>query len=170
MKRVFIVIGAVIVAAALAAGSFYGGMAYQRNQTDQIRNNFLRSRGIATNGGAAGQGRGFFGGGGGATGQVKSINGEVLTLSTAQNVTTVNLSSSTRVEKAGQASVSDLQPGTSVLVTGQRDSNGNINASQVLILGDLQLGPSRQQGNTGGQGSGGQPNSGTQQNGGAAAP
>ena len=165
MRKVIMIIGAVIVAAALAGGSFYGGMAYQRSQADQIRNNFLRSRGITQNGtNGTGQPRGFFGGGG-ATGQVKSVSGDVLTLSTALNVTTVNLSSTTRIEKAGQAAVGDLLPGTQVLVTGQRDSSGNINASQVLILGDLQLGPNR--GQTGGTGGGG---TGGQGNGGAAAP
>jgi hypothetical protein len=109
-------------------------MAYQRNQANQIRANFFRSRGINPNAqnNASGARQGFFGGG--ATGQVTSLQGNVLTLSTAQNTTTVNLTNSTQIEKATAAATTDLQPGERVLVTGQRDSNGNITASQILIL------------------------------------
>jgi hypothetical protein len=135
MKKIWIILGAILLSILIAGGSFAGGMAYQRNQADQIRNQFLQSRGLGGGGGdtGGGQRRGFFGGGG-ATGQIKSIEGNVLTLSTPQNVTTVNLSSSTRIEKAATAEIGDLQPGQQVLVTGERDANGNITASQVMIL------------------------------------
>jgi len=134
-KSLIIIVGAIVVAVLLSAGSFYGGMAYQRNQTSQIRANFLRSRGLDANGANnnGGARQGFFGGG--ATGQVKSVQGNVLTLSTAQNTTTVNLTNTTQIEKAAPAAVADLQPGERVLVTGQRDASGNITASTVLILG-----------------------------------
>jgi hypothetical protein len=136
MKKGIIILAAVVLAVALAAGSFYGGMAYQRNQANQIRNQFLASRGLTANGAGNGstQRRSFFGGGG-ATGQVKSISGNTLSISTAQNVTTVNLSNSTRIEKAAPGAVNDIQPGEQVIVSGQRDTSGNINATQVLILG-----------------------------------
>ena len=61
---------------------------------------------------------------------------DVMTLSTAMDVTTVNLSASTQVEKSATASVADLQPGMQVTVTGQRDSNGEISASRSMILSD----------------------------------
>ncbi|HEX7973360.1 MAG TPA: DUF5666 domain-containing protein [Anaerolineales bacterium] len=143
MKKVLIIIGAVVLALAIAGGSFYGGMAYQNNQQAQTRANFLRSRGITDNGAGgnggftgAGQGggqggRGF---GGGTTGQVKSLNGSTLMVSTAQNVTTVNLTASTIIEKSVPGATTDLQPGERVIVTGQRDSNGVVTASQVLIV------------------------------------
>jgi hypothetical protein len=142
MKKGLLVVVAVVVAIGLAAGSFYGGMAYQRNQTANTRAAFFASRGLDANGtnpgGAQGQGtgqnarRGFFGGG--ATGQIKSVEGNVITLSTPQNVTTVNLSNSTQIEKTGSGTVSDLTPGLQVIVNGQRDANGNIAASSILIL------------------------------------
>ncbi len=147
MKKVLIIIGAVIIAVALAGGSFYGGMAYQRTQANNVRDTFLRSRGLAGTGatggfaggagnGTPGAGRGGFGGG--ATGQVKSVDGNILTLSTAQNETKVTLSDTTRIEKSVQGALSDLQPGMQVMVTGQRDANGNITAVQVLILNNGQ--------------------------------
>jgi hypothetical protein len=58
----------------------------------------------------------------------------VLSLSTAQDVTTVNLTDSTVIEKPSQGTTSDLQAGVRVIVTGQRDSNGTITASQITIL------------------------------------
>ncbi len=146
MKRIIMIVGAVVLAVALAAGSFYGGMAYQRTQANQVRDSFLRSRGLNGAGGfpgggdagngAGGGGRGFFGGG--ATGRVKSVDGNTLTISTAQNETKVTLSDSTRIEKPVQGALSDLQPGMQVMVTGQRDTNGNITAVQVLILNNGQ--------------------------------
>ena len=136
MKKGLFVLVAVIVAVGLAAGCFYGGMAYQRTQTANIRAAFAASRGGPPNatdtaGGGGGRG-GFFGGG--ARGQVKSIEGNALTLSTAQNVTTVNLSNSTQIEKTGPGTLSDLHPGQQVQVTGQRDAKGNIAAVTILIL------------------------------------
>jgi len=141
MKKIMIIVGAVVIAGALAAGSFFGGMTYQSNQVNQVRNNFVNSRGSASGGQFpndgqfpnVGQDPGFLGSSE-TTGQAKSIEGNVLTLSTAQDVTTVNLSASTQIQKSGPAATSDLQPGVRVMVTGQRDANGNITASQVMIL------------------------------------
>ena len=45
MKKVWIILGAVVLAVIIAAGSFYGGMAYQRNQVSQIQASFFASRG-----------------------------------------------------------------------------------------------------------------------------
>lgn len=144
MKKFILIIGAVIIAAAIAAGSFYGGMAYQRNQVNSVRDRFLRERGLegagpgsggfpgAGQNGAGGPGGGFFGRG--ITGQLKSVGDSVLTLSTPQNDITVTLSEHTRIEKTSTGALADLQPGQQVMVTGERDSDGNITAIQVMIL------------------------------------
>lgn len=142
MKKILIIVGAILLAAAIAAGSFYGGMAYQTNRVNQVRTNFFNSRGLGDNGQLPGNGsglpngsqnQGFFGGGG-TVGQVKTVEGNVMTVSTARNVTTVNLSDSTQIEKPTTGSVADLKPGVQVMITGQRDSNGEITASQITIL------------------------------------
>jgi hypothetical protein len=142
MKKPLMIIGVIVLVLVFSAGSFYGGMAYARNQASQVRAQFLASRGLNGNGqftggnGSGGQRQGFFGGG--TTGQVKTITGNVLTLSTAQNVTTVNLSASTQIEKAAPGTTTDLTTGERVLVTGTRDSSGNIAATQILILPNVQ--------------------------------
>ena len=144
MKKILIVIGAVLLAVLISAGSFYGGMAYQRNQQNQIQARFFQSRGLPSggsengsgfenNGGDFGQRRSFFGGGS-VTGQVKSLDGNTLTISTAQNTTTVTLTDSTQIEKPTAGSTVDLQPGARVVVNGQPDANGNITASQITIV------------------------------------
>ncbi len=150
MKKVIMIIGAVILVIAIAAGGFYGGMAYQRSQADATRNNFLSARGLngdfpgapgggtdPTSGGTNGPAGGF----GGPTGQIKSIDGNTLILSTAQNETKVTLSDTTVIQKTDAGAASDLQSGQQVMVTGQRDSDGNLTASQVLILGNGQTNP-----------------------------
>jgi len=139
---VIIIVGAIIVAAGSAVGGFFGGRAYQRNQANTVRNNFLRERGVAgfdpnaapnaVPNAANNPGRGF--GGGGASGQVKSIDGNTLTLTTGQNETTVTLSDTTSIVKSTPGTTSDLAAGQQVMVTGQRNPDGNVTATQVLIL------------------------------------
>ncbi len=96
MKKGIWMVGSIVIALVLMGASFYGGTLYQKNQQTSAQARFLASRGLSGNfsGGAAGTpgattGRGF---GGGTQGQVKSINGNTISLSTAQNVTTVTLS------------------------------------------------------------------------------
>jgi hypothetical protein len=144
MKKVLIIIGAILLAALIAGGSFYGGIAYQTNQANQARASFMAARGMTEEGQfpggnlpegmqpPSGGGRDFSGGG--ASGVVKTIDGNVITISTAQDVTTVTLSDDTRIEKYASAAITDLQPGVRVTVTGQRDDDGNITASQIMIL------------------------------------
>ncbi len=142
MKKILIVIGSVLLAGAIAAGGFYAGMTYQTNRANQIRASFMNARGIAEQGqnfdpnsGARqfrSQGMSFPGGG--TTGLVKTVEGETMTLSTAQNVATVNLSDTTTIEKTISGAISDIQPGMQVMVIGETDSAGNITASRITIL------------------------------------
>jgi hypothetical protein len=147
MKKLLIIIGGIALIMVVAAGAFWGGMTYQTNRASQVRSDFFAARGLEDNGqfpggaqgfpgGRAPEGQvpGFIGGGGIATGEVKAIEGDILTLSTAQDVTTVNLSETTSYEKSEPAGISDLQPGMRVTVTGPVDSNGEITATQILIL------------------------------------
>ena len=156
MKKIIIIIGAILLAALIAGGCFYAGMAYQTNQADQARARFMQDRGMTEGempqpgqfpGGnlpeemqpPSGGGMGFSGRG--TTGVVKSIDGNGFTISTAQDVTTVNLSEDTRIEQYASAAITDLQPGVRVMVTGQQDEDGNITASQILIVNSDPSGP-----------------------------
>ena len=149
MKKILIIAGAILLAALIAGGSFWGGMKYQTKQADQARASFMAARGMTAGamppsgqfpggnfpeGGQPPSGGGIGFSGRGTIGVVKTIDGNVMTISTAQDVTTVNLSADTQIEKYASAAITDLQPGMRVMVTGQKDKDGNITASQILIV------------------------------------
>jgi hypothetical protein len=144
MRKVLIVGAIILGALAAAAGGFWGGMAYTANREDQARANFTAARGQLAEGSPQplpqiardfAFARGDGGIGGGATsGQVKSIEGDVLTLSTAEEVATVNLSAETQIEMTVAGDLADLQVGMRVLVIGEEDSEGGIAASRISIL------------------------------------
>jgi hypothetical protein len=147
---IIVIVIAVIVTAGAGVGGFFAGKAYERNHANSVRNDFFTSRGIqnfnpndATNGGQNGANPGARAFGGGAFGTVKSIDGNTLVLTTNQSDVTVTLSDTTRIEKTTDVSTADLQVGQNVTVAGQRDSNGNVTASQVTIIpADSNLVPS----------------------------
>ncbi len=78
-------------------------------------------------GGFRGQGGGFFGGFGGfaqmgscvARGQVKSVNGDTVQISTADKVVTVKVNNNTIISKTDRGTIADLQPGDRVTVFSQ---------------------------------------------------
>ncbi len=151
MRTIWIVVGCVLLAGAIAAGSFYAGMTYQTNRANQIRASFMSARGMTDQGqnnfsppsGAGQFQRGNAGlPGSGSMGQVKSVEGNVVTLSTAESVITVHLSDTTQIEKTVSGAIGDLQPGLRVMVVGEKDSKGNISAQRISILGEALLGAS----------------------------
>lgn len=152
MKKIWMIAGGILLALIVGAGGFWGGMTYQSNQVSQAQANFINARGGRAGSGVfspadgqlpgdlpreagqfPGDGPAVFGIGG-TTGQVKTVDGNTITISTAEDVTTVNLSDATVVQKIETGDITDVNPGMRVMVTGQRDDHGNITASQVTIL------------------------------------
>jgi len=127
-KTIGIIVGVIVLCAAVGAGAFYGGTIYERQQVANVRNSFFNGRG---GNGPGGGGGGF---GGGVFGTVKSITGNTIQISTPQNVTTVNLSDATTFMKTITGTVSDVQVGETITVRGQRDSSGNVTADSIQIL------------------------------------
>ena len=145
MKKLFIIIGIIAGAALVAAGSFWAGMTYQSNQANRISQEFMAARGLPMGGQMPGempsmreqfQGDAAIFPGRGTAGQIKSIAGDTLTLSTAQDVTTVNLSDETQIEMTVSGEITDLQTGMRVMVTGEQGEDGVIHASQITILSE----------------------------------
>jgi Domain of unknown function (DUF5666) len=135
-KTIGIILGVIVLCAAVGAGAFYGGTVYERQQVASVRNSFFNGRGgTGGTGGAGGGGGGGAGFGGGAVfGTVKSISGNTLQISTPQNVTTVNLSVATTVMKTITGTVSDIQVGDTITVRGMPDSSGNVAADSIQVL------------------------------------
>lgn len=65
---------------------------------------------------------------------MKALQGDTLTLSTAQDVTSVKLSEDTVIQKTVTGSLEDLQTGVRVMVAGERNDDGSIDAAQITIL------------------------------------
>lgn len=142
MKKILIVIGGVVIAVAIAAGSFYGGTAYQKNKADQIQENFFSERGgQPPTGGFQTSGNGQFppGGQGGAfgrglMGEIQALKDDTLMVTTNDGVVTVKLSATTKIQKTVDAATSDLTSGTTITIMGQQNDDGSISASQIQIV------------------------------------
>jgi hypothetical protein len=130
MKKVLLIIAGLALLVVAAGAGFEYGKTYQGNQASQIRSQFLRSRGINPNGSGGAQGAGF---GGGTFGQLKSVNGNTLTVTTQNGDVTVDLTATTQIEKTTAGTPADLQAGQQLVIRGQRDSSGTVTAQSVQI-------------------------------------
>jgi len=142
--KILAIVGGLVVLLAVGGGAFYGGIVYEQQQAANLRNSFFAQRGGNGAGGAGqGGGNGFaFGGGGagqggqgngnrGTAGQIKSINGNTITVSTPQDVVTVTVSDSTMISKTVTGTIGDLKVGDTIVVRGQRDASGNLAATNI---------------------------------------
>ncbi len=143
MRRWLIVLVSVVVALGIAAGSFFGGMAYERSRQSNLQARFFGERGIAPGGFPMATPGAFAEGGGnapnspfgrGASGTIKSLEGDTLLLSTAEDVKTVVLSDDTVILHMVSGERGLLQPGVRILVSGERDESGAIHASSIQVL------------------------------------
>ncbi|MEJ2598631.1 MAG: DUF5666 domain-containing protein [Anaerolineales bacterium] len=133
MKKVLVVIAVIALLAVAAGAGFQYGKMYQSNQANQIRSQFLRSRGINPGNGYGSGGARAARFGGGVFGQLKNINGNTLTVSTQNGDETVDLTANTQIEKTTAGTTADLKTGEQLIVRGQRDSSGTVAAETVQI-------------------------------------
>ncbi|MEJ5198984.1 MAG: DUF5666 domain-containing protein [Anaerolineae bacterium] len=156
MKAVkWILLAALIVIVAAAAS---GVLAYNKGKQEGMRaglaarTQFLQERGIgagnpvpggATTPGQNTTGRGGQGGMAGnfTAGQVKSISGNELEISTTNGVTKVKLNDKTQVEKTVAGAASDIKVGDRVVVQGTRAADGSLEASTIQLGGGRFFGP-----------------------------
>jgi len=69
----------------------------------------------------------------GANGTLAAINGDILTLTSSQGQVSVNISSSTTIEKTVVGTIDDLNQGDFVTISGTTDSAGNISATSIMV-------------------------------------
>ncbi len=149
--KVWYIVGVIVLVLLAGAGGFYGGTVYAQSQAQSAQSNFLRQRAAGGNGqfgqsnqGGAGQfGQGRQGGQGGqfaqfgqllARGQIKSVNGDTVEISTAQSVVTVKVDSKTTINKTVSGTAADLKPGDRVTVFGPT-SGDTSTATAIQIQG-----------------------------------
>jgi len=133
-----VIVIVIVVAAGVGFGAYTMGKSAGQQQALQARTAFLQARGFggatgaATGGQGAAAGRNFdpnnF-----ASGQVKTISGNTIELSTATSVVTVQLSAQTIISKTVNGTVSDIQPGERITIQGTRASDGTLQAQSVQI-------------------------------------
>jgi Domain of unknown function (DUF5666) len=144
--KILAIVGGIVVLLAVGGGAFYGGIVYEQQQAASLRNSFFAQRGGNGAGqggtgqgggtgfgfgGGTGQGGGNGGAGRGTFGQIKSIDGNTITVSTPQDVVTVTVSDSTMISKTVTGAIGDLKVGDTIVVRGQRDASGNVAATNI---------------------------------------
>ena len=113
----------------VAAGAFYGGMRFQGMRSSGTRANFFANRGGA-------DGANFGGGGGRRSnmGQIKSIEGNVIIVSTQQERLQVTVTDATKYQRLVDGKLDDLQVGANIIVRGESDANGVVNAVSIQLV------------------------------------
>ena len=151
---VTLVVG-LVIGLIIAGGAYIMGMNAGQAQAQDQTAQFFRSRGADPNatgagggpgagagafagGGSAGRGAAGGGGGAGATiGTVSKVDGNTLTVTAPnQGDVTVSLPTDIQITKTVTGTVSDLKPGTQVLIRGQR-SGTNVAATNIQITSGL---------------------------------
>ncbi len=156
-KRIVIGVVALLILLGVGGGAFYGGMQYQLSLATNVQARFFADRSGAPGGGAftggpagggafiggtppAGfqPGAGGFPGGRGTQGDIKAIDGGVLTLSTAEAEVKVTLTDSTQIQQLVNAETGALQVGQRITVRGEADASGNLTAAAIQITNSAQ--------------------------------
>ncbi len=139
--KVMYIVAAIVLIVVAGVGGFYGGTVYAQSQSQNSTSAFLRQRGAGQNGSGANSGQrggqansqfGQFL----ARGQIKSVNGNTIQISTAQSVVTVTVDNQTVVSKTDAGSLSDLKPGDRVTVF-SHDSGSSPVASAIQLQGPV---------------------------------
>ena len=145
MNNVLKIVVGVFLVAAVAAGSFYGGLLYGENQAQAA---FATPEDAAGQWAAAGEGRpGMPGQRGAGSGQGGMLSGEILVIDNGELTIedasgrriTVHVTDTALIQKQADVTVADLQEGETVIVSGSQESDGSITARMVQVssLGNL---------------------------------
>ena len=150
-RNILIAAGSVVLACVIAAGSFFGGAAWQRGRDGSSatisantadRQNGLNSSGQGGPGQTGPGGQGFRLGAfrGGTSGTVQAISGNNVTVKLADGtVETVTITADTVIAKSQTAAAADLAAGETVQILGTPGGNaaggdsGTLTARQITI-------------------------------------
>jgi hypothetical protein len=139
-----IVVGMLLVAA-IAAGSFYGGMVYGKNQAE------VELPALGNLEAMPGGGRGQFGGapgglpaagdgvanrtqGGSLFGEIASIgDGEITIVDQSGEQVQIYVTDTTLIQKQADVMLSDLEEGETVVISGSRGDDGSITARTLQV-------------------------------------
>ncbi len=122
---------AILVAVVIAAGGFFGGMAYGKGQATTTTTASARPANMP---GQPLAGTPQAGQGGMLAGEIQTIDGNGFTLTDSSGKTVqVNVTGTTLIQKQTSVSLSDLQQGDTVMVSGTQASDGSVTARSVQV-------------------------------------
>lgn len=147
MNRIAIIVFGVLVVAAIAAGSFYGGMVYGKNQAQADLPAFVNAGGVAGGrgqfgtppGAQDGTAGGQFAGrqGGMLFGEIQAVgNGELTVTDQTGESIQVIVADTTLIQKQAEVTLADLEVGETVVISGNRDDDGSITARSLQVSPD----------------------------------
>jgi hypothetical protein len=151
MKRVMLVLLAVLVLAGVGGGAFWAGTKVGENRAVQNPARFFQQRA----GGQSGQFPGLLQTpqpgqrgaqvlGGGITGTIEEVQGNILVVSTGTETIRVQTTDTTLIEKYLSVNVGDLKVGEQVIVSGSRNDDGSYTARSIRSMQGMQFQPSEQ--------------------------
>ena len=166
MNRVVKIVLGVLVVVVIAAGSFYGGMVFGKNQAQAaapVPGEMQGMPGVPEQAGMPPGGQaGTDGGqassrqGGMLFGQIQAIsNGELTIKDESGQQILVYVTDTTLIQKQAEVTVADLQEGETVVVSGSQATDGSITARMLQVSSGQGFGPA------GSPTTGGQPGSDT---------
>jgi hypothetical protein len=142
---VTLLIVAVILGSAIG-GALAGGVAIGKSQgRTEARQGLLSltSQSSATTGQGNVQTQGNYTGitsGFGATvGTVEKVEGSVITLKTTTGTVLVNIGNSTSIQKISEGSLADISTGENIAVSGNKNTDGSIEARGITITSSFTL-------------------------------
>ena len=160
MKKIWIVVGVVVLVVAVGGGAFWAGMSYGKSQARQDVAGLMQQRFEARGGQFFGQGQFPEGGqlpqggqgvitqlAGGIRGTIEAIEGETLVINTDEGTIKVKTTDTTLIEKNMSVGVEDLEVGEMVVVSGPQNDDGSITARSIMSARVSRLDQSQESGN-----------------------
>jgi hypothetical protein len=144
MNRVVKIVLGVVAVLVIAGGSFYGGTVYGQNQSKsdstatggwQGTPAGTRQSGSLPNGQAGSDRSQFVGAQGGSLfGEIQSIgNGQMTVVDQSGKSVQINVTDTTLIQKQAEVTMTDLQQGETVAVSGRQEDDGSITARMVQV-------------------------------------
>jgi len=137
MNRTVKIILGIVIALALAGGSFFGGTVYGKSQAQaDLQTRFAAGRTGAFPGGLAqGQANGTRTNQGSMLiGEIKSVTADTLIVTDRDNnKITVKVADTTLIEKNMSVKVTDLAAGETVVISGNKAADGTITARSLQV-------------------------------------
>jgi hypothetical protein len=152
MRKIWIVVGVLVLVVAVGGGAFWAGMSYGKSQARQDITGLMQQR-FGARGGQVPEGGQFPGGGqlpqggqgdttqfgGGIRGTIQAIEGETLVINTDDGTINVKTTDTTMIEKNMPVGVGDLEVGEMVVVSGPQNEDGSVTARSVMSVRAFRL-------------------------------